>query len=262
VKTFRQNPADWQRMNPISLHSNVNPSFFLGINTDSPLRQLRKAWDYITWNISHSKNDSEPTCSSCSISTTTATTTTNNNNNNKRRRSERIDVASGVMASAARNRSRTKNRRHPTPSTIQPSNATEPFTRTERLRRRRRLELQASRGSRRKSSSSSSSNNSSSNASNSLFVEDEDYDDDLEVDNPLNGYMDVITMDRIISPAISPSGQVMGMASWVKCLKEYGRCPITFHKVHPEDLQLLTYTNFPKFNKLHHITDRLRKYET
>ena len=53
-------------------------------------------------------------------------------------------------------------------------------------------------------------------------MEDEDYDDDLEVDNPLNGYMDVITMDRIISPAISPSGQVMGMASWVKCLKEYG----------------------------------------
>ena len=95
-----------------------------------------------------------------------------------------------------------------------------------------------------------------------MSVEDEDYDDDLEEDNPLNGYMDVITMDRIISPAISPGGHVMGMASWVKCLKEYGRCPITFHKVHPEDLQLLTFTNFPKFNDKHHITDRLRKYET
>ena len=247
-------------MNPISLHSNVNPGFFLGTNTDTPLRQLRKAWDYITWNISHSKTDSEPTCSSCSTSatTTTATTTTTN----KRKRSERIDVASGVMASAARNRSRTNNRRHSTPNTIQPSNATEPFTRTERLRRRRRLELQASRSSSSSSSSSRSSSSSSSSASNSVSVEDEDYDDDLEEDNPLNGYMDVITMDRIISPAISPGGHVMGMASWVKCLKEYGRCPITFHKVHPEDLQLLTFTNFPKFNDKHHITDRLRKYET
>jgi hypothetical protein len=73
--------------------------------------------------------------------------------------------------------------------------------------------------------------------------------------------MDTITMDRIINPAMSPDGHVMGLASWIKCIKEYGRCPITFKKVHSEDLQILTRTNFSKFNEIFQITTRLRKFD-
>ena len=96
---------------------------------------------------------------------------------------------------------------------------------------------------------------------NEMDMKEEEMADDLDSDNPLHGYMDIITMDRIVTPAISPEGQVMGKASWLKCLKEYGRCPITHKQIHPEELVVLTRTNFHKFNKLHRITKRLRKYE-
>ena len=81
-----------------------------------------------------------------------------------------------------------------TPSTIQPSmkqqpSSTEPFTRTDRLRRRRKLEIDAQ-------GSDGSSNGSDAN-------------DDLVDDNPLYDYMDTITMERIINPAMSPEGHVM-----------------------------------------------------
>ena len=141
-----------------------------------------------------------------------------------------------------------------------PSSATQPFTRTDRLRRRRKLEL--------KRSSSSDDVDSNADANDDDENDDDDDEnenehefDDLEDDNPLIHYMDTITMERIITPAMSPDGHVMGLASWIKCLKEYRRCPITFKTVHPEELIILTKTNFSRHNRIFNITKRLRKFE-
>jgi hypothetical protein len=37
---------------------------------------------------------------------------------------------------------------------------------------------------------------------------------DLDQDNPLPGFIDPITLETVVTPAISPYGHVMGMATW------------------------------------------------
>lgn len=38
--------------------------------------------------------------------------------------------------------------------------------------------------------------------------------DYIDEDNPLPGWMDPITLEPAVSPAISPWGHIMGMATW------------------------------------------------
>lgn len=43
----------------------------------------------------------------------------------------------------------------------------------------------------------------------------------------LSNWVDPITLGRMRRPAMSPSGHVMGMATWAAVLAESGRCPFT-----------------------------------
>lgn len=36
----------------------------------------------------------------------------------------------------------------------------------------------------------------------------------VDVDNPLPGYIDPITLEPVVTPAMSPHGHVMGLATW------------------------------------------------
>jgi len=215
--------------------------------------------------ISNRKDTSNQTSNQINSSTFSSTSSSNFSNDEssypisspkRRSKRKRYETASLVLSSQKGKfllgSYQKSERRQITPETIQPNlkkkdiipaNAFQPFTRTDRLRKRRKLELKRS------------------GQVNEMDMKEEEMADDLDSDNPLHGYMDIITMDRIVTPAISPEGQVMGKASWLKCLKEYGRCPITHKQIHPEELVVLTRTNFHKFNKLHRITKRLRKYE-
>lgn len=49
-------------------------------------------------------------------------------------------------------------------------------------------------------------------------------DDDQSL---LPGVVDPITLQRIASPAASPSGHVMGLATWAAVLGATGHCPFT-----------------------------------
>lgn len=40
----------------------------------------------------------------------------------------------------------------------------------------------------------------------------------IDADNPLPGFIDPITLEPVVTPAISPHGHVMGLATWKVCL--------------------------------------------
>ncbi|KAL3901048.1 MAG: hypothetical protein SGCHY_000898 [Lobulomycetales sp.] len=70
------------------------------------------------------------------------------------------------------------------------------------------------------------------------------------VDNPLPGFIDPISLDQVVRPAISPHGIVMGYDSWVKCLsnpKQKDTCPLTKNPLSRRDLVLLTLDNIEEF---------------
>ena len=51
----------------------------------------------------------------------------------------------------------------------------------------------------------------------------EDAGDDtstMDADNPLPGFIDPITLEPVVNPAISPYGHVMGLATWRAVLAE------------------------------------------
>ena len=50
------------------------------------------------------------------------------------------------------------------------------------------------------------------------------YTDD---DNPLPSLIDPITLEPVVTPAISPYGHVMGLATWTAVLAERSQCPFT-----------------------------------
>jgi len=52
----------------------------------------------------------------------------------------------------------------------------------------------------------------------------QEYVDD---DNPLPGLIDPITLEPVVTPAVSPCGHVMGLATWTAVLAERGQCPFT-----------------------------------
>lgn len=66
-------------------------------------------------------------------------------------------------------------------------------------------------------------------------------------DNPLPGFLDPITLEEVVNPAISPYGHVMGLATWRAVLAEHGRCPFTKKNLRVEQLSVLTKCNMDKF---------------
>ena len=46
-------------------------------------------------------------------------------------------------------------------------------------------------------------------------------------DNPCPSVIDPITLEPVVTPAISPYGHVMGLATWNAVLAEQGKCPFT-----------------------------------
>lgn len=46
-------------------------------------------------------------------------------------------------------------------------------------------------------------------------------------DNPCPSMIDPITLEPVVTPAISPYGHVMGIATWNAVLAEQGKCPFT-----------------------------------
>lgn len=48
-----------------------------------------------------------------------------------------------------------------------------------------------------------------------------------DADNPLPHVIDPITLEPVVTPAMSPAGHVMGLATWTAVLAEQGKCPFT-----------------------------------
>lgn len=48
-----------------------------------------------------------------------------------------------------------------------------------------------------------------------------------DADNPLPHVIDPITLEPVVTPAMSPAGHVMGLATWIAVLAEQGKCPFT-----------------------------------
>ncbi|KAI9258379.1 hypothetical protein EDC94DRAFT_521929, partial [Helicostylum pulchrum] len=77
--------------------------------------------------------------------------------------------------------------------------------------------------------------------------------DDKEVDPlcPLPGFIDPITLEQIIKPAISKYGHVMGYESWTRCLSNWeGKkniCPLTKKALTKRDLVILTLDNMEEY---------------
>ncbi|KXZ46241.1 hypothetical protein GPECTOR_45g111 [Gonium pectorale] len=66
-------------------------------------------------------------------------------------------------------------------------------------------------------------------------------------DNPLPGFLDPITLEPVVNPAISPYGHVMGLATWKAVLAEHGRCPFTKQPLSAEALTVLTKLNIERY---------------
>ncbi|KAG2440637.1 hypothetical protein HYH02_010216 [Chlamydomonas schloesseri] len=65
--------------------------------------------------------------------------------------------------------------------------------------------------------------------------------------NPLPGFLDPITLEPVVNPAISPYGHVMGLATWKAVLAEQGRCPFTKKSLKAEALTVLTLNNIERY---------------
>ncbi|CAI2184901.1 837_t:CDS:10 [Funneliformis geosporum] len=75
-------------------------------------------------------------------------------------------------------------------------------------------------------------------------------DDDVEDDNPLPGFIDPITLEAVVKPAISPYGHVMGYDSWVRCLSSEAKkniCPLTKKPLTKRELVILTKDNIDQY---------------
>ncbi|KAG2225897.1 hypothetical protein INT45_006593 [Circinella minor] len=74
--------------------------------------------------------------------------------------------------------------------------------------------------------------------------------DDMD-GNPLPGFIDPITLDDVVKPAISKYGHVMGYDSWVRCLTNWeGKkniCPLTKKPMTKRDLVVLTMENIDEY---------------
>lgn len=81
--------------------------------------------------------------------------------------------------------------------------------------------------------------------------DDDDEDDDLDAMNPLPGFIDPITLEVVVKPAISKYGHVMGYDSWIRCLLQEGAtkntCPLTKKPLTKRDLTILTFENIDEY---------------
>ncbi|RHZ67009.1 hypothetical protein Glove_303g36 [Diversispora epigaea] len=83
--------------------------------------------------------------------------------------------------------------------------------------------------------------------------ETSNYDDkmeEIEDDNPLPDFIDPITLEVVVKPAISPYGHVMGYDSWVRCLSSEAKkniCPLTKKPLSKRELVILTKDNIDQY---------------
>ncbi|KAI8618581.1 hypothetical protein BC830DRAFT_1108184 [Chytriomyces sp. MP71] len=68
----------------------------------------------------------------------------------------------------------------------------------------------------------------------------------LDALNPLPGFIDPITLDPIVKPAISPYGHVVGYDTWISCLNNK-LCPFTKKPLTRRDLVILTKENIDEY---------------
>ncbi|OBZ91135.1 hypothetical protein A0J61_00811 [Choanephora cucurbitarum] len=82
--------------------------------------------------------------------------------------------------------------------------------------------------------------NANNNNDNNEEDEMEESEDEQDLNNPLPGFIDPITLDEVVKPAISTYGHVMGYDSWVRCLTNWeGKkniCPLTKKPLTKRDL--------------------------
>ncbi|KAJ3210929.1 hypothetical protein HDU67_004872 [Dinochytrium kinnereticum] len=65
-------------------------------------------------------------------------------------------------------------------------------------------------------------------------------------ENPLPGFVDPITLDEVVKPALSPYGHVMSYDTWMKCLGSKDSrnvCPLTKQPLTKRQLVILTFEN-------------------
>lgn len=81
---------------------------------------------------------------------------------------------------------------------------------------------------------------------------DSDDEDRKRYENPLPGFVDPITLEEVIRPAISPYGHVMSYKSWVRCLAGEPKniCPITKQPLTHRQLVILTFENIKEFKSV------------
>ncbi|CAO3618423.1 unnamed protein product [Mucor hiemalis] len=82
----------------------------------------------------------------------------------------------------------------------------------------------------------------------SWHTNEDDEDDPL---CPLPGFVDPISLEQVIKPAISKYGHVMGYDSWVRCLNNWegkkNTCPLTKKPLSKRDLVILTLENIEEY---------------
>jgi hypothetical protein len=69
----------------------------------------------------------------------------------------------------------------------------------------------------------------------------------LDDDNPLPGVIDPITLEPVVTPAMSIYGHVMGLATWRAVLAEQGKCPFTQQPLQITQVTVLTKSNIARF---------------
>ncbi len=71
----------------------------------------------------------------------------------------------------------------------------------------------------------------------------------VSVENPLQGYIDPITLQEIVKPAISPYGHVAGYDTWIRCLGQEPKniCPFTKQPLSKRELVVLTFDNIEEY---------------
>jgi len=78
---------------------------------------------------------------------------------------------------------------------------------------------------------------------------EEEEEEDTNAENPLPGFIDPISLEEVVKPAISPHGHVMGYSNWVRCLTQNPKniCPFTKKTVKKRDLIVLTWENIEQY---------------
>jgi U-box domain len=75
---------------------------------------------------------------------------------------------------------------------------------------------------------------------------------DFMDENPLPGFIDPITLEEVVKPAVSPYGHVMGYDSWMRCLTSSNEgskniCPMTKKPLTKRELVVLTHENIAQY---------------